>query len=64
MTERHRITRQAHLQRAHERASGILDEMSQAIVGDRLLPMLENGLGADRIGEAFLASHGKFTLRV
>jgi len=46
VAERHRMGIKPYLQSAHEGARRILDEVRQAVVGNRLAPVAENRLRA------------------
>ena len=46
MAERDLVLGKPHLQRAHERARRVLDQMREAIVRHRLAPVAQDGFGA------------------
>ena len=48
VAERYLVPGEPHLQRAHQSARRVLDQMRQTIVGYRLAPVAQNGCGAGR----------------
>src|SRR6476620_11343830 len=58
VSERDRMRREAHLQCAHERTRGVLDEMCEAVIWHRFLPMAQDRLCAGLRTRHGRTSHG------
>lgn len=58
MTELDIALGKPHLQRSEERTGRVLDQVSDPVVGDRVMPMLQDSLGSFTVSVLSASRHG------